>query len=129
MTFLGLSKFNSHWNSLLEALIFKTEIKLFIWEETLNAYYSIFYNLWSLFLTLFDSDFKLSLLILFKSHACFSSTELCAQSFHVVIWLPSCFQLVFEDQNAISICIISPDKQIWPLSQNIMLDSIYLVDF
>lgn len=129
MTFLGLSKFNSHWNSLLEALIFKTEIKTIYLRGNFKCILFNFYNLWSLFLTLFDSDFELSLLILFKSHACFSSTELCAQSFHVVIWLPSCFQLVFEDQNAISICIISPDKQIWPLSQNIILDSIYLVDF
>lgn len=55
MTFLGITRFNLEWNSVLEALIFKIGIKA-IWEEALTAYYSIFYNLWSLFLSLFGSD-------------------------------------------------------------------------
>ena len=55
MTFLGIAKFNLVWNSVFEALIFKTGIKT-IWKEVLTAYYSIFCNLWSLFLKLFGSD-------------------------------------------------------------------------
>lgn len=44
-----------------------------------------FYTMWSLFLKLFGSDLGLSLLILLKSHTCFSSTKLHVQPLHLVI--------------------------------------------
>lgn len=55
--FLRNSQIQLGWNSVLEALIFKMGIKT-IWEEALTAYYSFFYDLWSLFLKLFGNDLK-----------------------------------------------------------------------
>lgn len=39
MTFLGITKFNLQWNSVLEAFVFKMEIKSVYLEEALTVYY------------------------------------------------------------------------------------------
>lgn len=75
MTFLGITKFNLQWNSVLEAFLFKMEIKAVYLEEALTVYYSIFILCGAYFLKLFGSDLGLSLLILLKSPACFSSIK------------------------------------------------------
>lgn len=42
MTLLGITKCYLQWNSVLEAFVFKMEIKSVYLEEALSVYYSIF---------------------------------------------------------------------------------------
>lgn len=91
--FLGIDKFNwggiHAWN-----FDFQDGNKNYL-RGGFNCILFIFIICGDLFLKLFGNDLKFA--HLFKSHVYFSSTELCAQSFHVVIWLHSHLQLVFED--------------------------------